>query len=104
MSEEIKHTPGSWEVEGSSIMAVFEDQEVQVACISPTSWSYPDGGKTHRLREQSKANANLIAAAPELLEELERLVRYYEPNETRPEAVGKIIWAKQAIDKARGES
>lgn len=32
-----------------------------------------------------------------LVDELSRMVRYYEPGETRPEAVAKIVAAKSAL-------
>ena len=46
-------------------------------------------------------NANLIAAAPDLLDVLERLVTYYA-GETRAEAVFKLKAAHAAINKAKG--
>jgi hypothetical protein len=48
-------------------------------------------------------HTNLIAAAPDLLREMERLVTYYESEETRPEAVAKLRDSRAAIAKARGD-
>ena len=65
------HTPGPWRVgEGRSITAQFEREEVQIASMSRSSWTFPDGGKNRRLAAQMDANARLIASAPELLEAL----------------------------------
>jgi hypothetical protein len=68
------HTPTPWWLEdGNSIMAEFEGQKVQIAVMSHTRWPYPDNGKTQRLHEQSKFNAELMISAPDLLVEVERL-------------------------------
>lgn len=46
-----------------------------------------------------ETDAPLIVAARELLSILKRLVDYYSPNETRPEAVSKLNTAKALIEK-----
>lgn len=52
-------------------------------------------------------NAGVAASAPpasahkDLVEELERMVRYYSPGETRPEALAKIKDARAALLKAK---
>ena len=61
------HTPGPWKLDGFSIMAQFEGQEVQIASMSRTSWSQPDGGKNRRLIKQNEANGPLMVTAPDLL-------------------------------------
>ena len=61
------HSTGPWRLDYSSIMAQFEGEEVQIASMSRTSWSQPDGGKNKRLGEQNKANGALIVVAPDLL-------------------------------------
>lgn len=86
----MNHTPPPWELEGASIM----HKEEAICIIS-----------------SSTANAHLIAAAPELLEELEMiLVGWKERSETRylddmtdweKERFGFI---EQVIAKARGRS
>jgi len=64
-----KHTPGPWYEDDGAINAKWETgEEIQVALAWGTRWSQPDGGKNKRMREESKANVRLIAAAPELLE------------------------------------
>ena len=66
-----KHTLGPWYEDDGAINAKWETgEEIQVALAWGTRWSQPDGGKNKRMREESKANVRLIAAAPELLEAL----------------------------------
>ena len=65
MSKETKYTPGPWTTLGTWIM---EDQE-DGHTIASTSWSkMPDG---HVSKDTARANAKLIAAAPELLKALQ---------------------------------
>lgn len=75
---ETKHTPGPWKVlrekqvdddckhEGEIVVDVVADVHRHLICYTPIS-----GNK------DAHANANLIAAAPELLEALERMVRTF---------------------------
>ena len=68
------HTPGPWRVTPIAI-AVFADQ-MKICDIR--GWGYLTGVGGLRLREDQaiaiqEANANLIAAAPELLEALARI-------------------------------
>lgn len=70
----VKHTPGNWEV-GLSLsgkIAVWNPQETggNICCLTG-------------LDEKDKANAKLIAAAPELLEELRKV---YAMLMSEPEA------------------
>lgn len=54
-----------------------------------------------------EANANLVAAAPELLESLESLVMWLErhPNSSGQTPANDLArWARAAIVKAKGES
>ena len=99
------HTPGPWKLEERSIYALqhagwrkgeeqFENRfyaSVQAGRGTPT--------------EELEANARLIAAAPELLHELEHLVRLMEPYEDRLPFPGlaTLNGARAAIKKARGE-
>lgn len=95
----IKHTPGPWTVEddggGPYIMAGKEDI---VSGVAP----WKDDDKAH-------ANAQLIAAAPDLLEALKGLIRgscFCECGIDNPMMRGKhssaCIAAQAAIAKAEG--
>jgi hypothetical protein len=88
-----KHTPGPWRVD-SHFNIFYKDAMVAFPCIS--------GGL------DQKANARLIAAAPELLEALENLLKAVEWTETKPvhhlTSLGRgMAKAKIAIAKATGE-
>ena len=83
----MEYTPGPWKLDSNSIMAQFEGQEVQIAAMMHSRWSYPDDGKTQRLHEQSKTNAALIAAAPDHALVLAALVSgraHWEQRESSP--------------------
>lgn len=78
----MKHTPGPWywdsEGLGSKYVLVF--------------------GKGHPFEMTSEANKRLIAAAPDLLEALQKLVGI-NGNRSEPE----YVQARAAISKALGE-
>ena len=80
------HTPGPWEPFG--YMVVANAGPAVVAKL-------PDPHCNEDV-EEATANVNLIAAAPDLLRELRRLVRIYHVPRTHP--------ACAAIRKARGQS
>lgn len=87
MSER-NHTPGPWHVAGGCQIRSDRDQIAKV-------WMMRGG--------EGKANARLIAAAPELLEALKELVK---ANEDHNESVSKVIgeplgWKDSYLDKAR---
>jgi len=69
-----KHTPGPWEVfddvEGCEFPGIDNAGESIVLCGS----IFDDGGIRGDTKEERLANARLIAAAPELLEAVERLL------------------------------
>lgn len=94
----VKHTPGPWKAEGiakvqnsSSLDYPITDQ--RGACIAHVIFN-EDGGDN---REKCHADARLIAAAPDLLESLERVVAIADRNTVEFNA------AKAAIAKAKGE-
>lgn len=68
-AKEFKGTKGIWEV----LFVEFENYDILCVAREDTVISQQTfGGKA---TEEMKANAHLIAAAPELLEELEQCVR-----------------------------
>lgn len=101
-----KHTPGEWFIEKelptehpgieSNVFGKF----FSVVIWGDSEDTNDDGGIRGRTPEEAMANARLIAAAPDLLEALETLLKQAE----KQGAVG-IYWdeAKSAIAKAKGE-
>jgi hypothetical protein len=105
-----KHTPGPWAVfrrDGYStyIHAINEGDEIntfQVAsCHSATSRKY------FPTRGEAEANARLIAAAPELLEALQAMLRMTERHATHGLIAtpgSPVALARAAIKKAEGQA
>ncbi|MGK9174141.1 hypothetical protein KXR87_13050 [Yokenella regensburgei] len=101
-----KGTPGPWIASTSdrSIGPVCKDDDQSYGMIIPVAWVEFDGKPGHH-----QANANLIAAAPELLEALRQLREYVEDmhaaqyghnwvDESHP-----MFLAQAAIAKALGD-
>lgn len=106
----MKHTPGKWEVDGTSVYG-----------LQDCSWQgKPDkknrfflkvysGGRDTASEEELEANARLIASAPELLEACKEVDLYFKglimlgqisPEFEKSELYNKI---QQAIAKAEGK-
>lgn len=105
----MRHTPGPWKVAGSSIHANWESGElVSVAMTGVTRWTGRDAveqAKEERMHRESYANAQLIAAAPELMAALKDAV---ESLKRLPDVDGAyrqtcINEAEKAIRKAEGQ-
>ena len=65
----LAHTPGPWKLEefNSIVAHLPSGQDVQITCMAPTSFSGESvTEESEDFRKQTKANASLIAAAPEL--------------------------------------
>lgn len=93
--KEFKGTPGPWKVKEVDDDEISEMSSTMVAagslvlaCIGPTS--YTD-------LKSDNANANLMAAAPDLLEVLQKLLTIYGRE------LSEFKSAKAAISKALGE-
>lgn len=98
MMEKTKHTPGPWHsrpVGFRGHMEIFTASDDLIAAL--------------HLRDDTAANARLIAAAPELLGELVKITDAYaeamkDAGVTHyPEALVVVRQARAAIAKARGE-
>ena len=90
----MKHTPGPWNVIGNIICT---NKGTTVAVIQHV-WSDD---------KETSSNGRLIAAAPELLEALERLLRADEKPPTEEQAEEAIMAmgnARRIIQKAKGEA
>ena len=105
MKQSLKHTPGPWMIAepefGSNktyvVTCEHEDEPTLQVLVQDCSL------------EQSRkmSNARLIAAAPEMLEALERITKLIETDnliESHGRLMGSYLEACQAIEKARGES
>lgn len=85
-----QHTPGPWHVSKASPTRVIES--------GPRGNSIAKMGLNLGVCSQGEAesNARLIAAAPQMLEALEGLLRF-------PLGTHQVEAAKKAIEKARGD-
>lgn len=98
-----EHTPGPWTAEGGMVL----DSRRNIVA-SRWSWRHADKDE-NALRSdeaihpvEADANCRLIAAAPELLEALEVLLRQYRV--VRPQIFGTDTyeeWARAALAKAK---
>jgi len=100
------HTPGPW-----SLSASFDrvERRVKHGDNPPLVWGIASGINSahpdYMPRAEQIANARLIAAAPELLEALERISTAYDETLRHPIAaplLQAIYGARAAIAKARG--
>lgn len=102
---EFKGTPGPWVASKSdrSIGPVIRDDDHSYGMILPVAWVEFDGKPGHH-----QSNANLIAAAPELLEALQDVLSELEgilldEYSTEPEDNEYCVKARAAIKKALGQ-
>ena len=100
--ENFKHTPGPWHFDGHGINS---DDGARISKCCTKQWD--ENGKLNPVFE---ANSILQAAAPEMLEALDRIIRHAENfdfkndgslNDGRVRAI--ITAASTAIKKALGE-
>jgi hypothetical protein len=99
------YTPGPWHTKREGLSTIYVEANIgggwvqEVAACGPTETA-----------DQKEANARLIAAAPELLEALERIAVLYEKDtdadnyEQAANAYEMRCIARAAIAKARGEA
>jgi type VI protein secretion system component VasF len=81
-----QHTPAPWRIQFNSVSDEYRMLD-------------DDNDQIEFSREQGRANARLISAAPDLLAALEELC--LAPNKHRPEEYWEA--ARAAIAKAKGE-
>jgi hypothetical protein len=99
----MKHTPGPWSIEktdsyGASVVAI-----AQVAWCGANS-SYGSMGNQSISARQAKANARLIAAAPDMLDALLTLMENAENVDGLGFNMFAVTKACRAIAKATGEN
>ena len=98
-----KHTPGPWKVESSSKDGSRVTAIALVAWCGANSCFGVDGNQFISAK-QARANARLIAAAPELLEALKALDSAFMSHTLwNGEPPVEIVQARAAIAKATGE-
>ena len=96
----MNHTPGPWTIGKYHVNAydntIYDAKNgYKIAIVE---------GYTHDLKEESEANAHLIAAAPELLEALKGLIGWHDcfPMKEGEADLPVIATARAAIAKAEG--
>lgn len=106
MSNTKKHTPGPWKV--SPLLSASENHR-GFHIISPDGWRLAQVQPYDEDGVQGGANAQLIAAAPELLEALEAALAWYmdtpefiHGDDSMP--MDTFNEAHDAIAKARGQA
>ena len=94
----LNHTPGPWSVfEPKSPFVCYEGGDSPATIVSGgVHIATMPGVRTLGLSETARANAHLIASAPELLAALERLVHPMADDED-------LDYAREIISKAKGE-
>ena len=99
----MKHTPGPWYYEDDSYAPYIVDSTRVIRLADVHDTPFLSNGNCGR--RASKANARLIAAAPELLESLREMLPIVHDamNADDDDVIGKIAYrASAAIAKAEG--
>lgn len=89
-----QHTPGPWRVMGGSGTDVAAGPQGYLAYVST-------GGGRGRSLDEARANARLIAAAPDLLDACEKARDFGSQGDTH-EGLSVSEFIRAAIAKARG--
>lgn len=116
MTQEVKHTPGPWMVEPGNGGAIYPGIEAPEFSVVVFGDDNDDGGVRGRNPVETLANAHLIAAAPELLEDgsiaadmLDMFLRCWAENKEISDEEGRrataaLMKLHLTLAKARGES
>lgn len=102
-----KHTQGLWKVDGITELCIYDVDSRFIGLASITSIK-GSNDTYNEAYEEAKANARLMAAAPELLEALEAIQKHWNNEDNAYYGMDDELFpimetAKQAIAKARGE-
>lgn len=97
-----KHTPGPWVVGQLNKGPVAGTVPVHTADYMESYRSGQLVCSVYGTAAFSDANARLIAAAPELLASLRRVLRMLEINDARLANFGEVEEARDVISKAEG--
>jgi hypothetical protein len=101
--DEMRYTRGRWESasDGYRIICRQEHREpFEIALAASIRWDRIS------VREEQKANANLIAAAPDLYEAARSLIGFFADDKNRHKdayPLTELEMLAQAIQKAEGE-
>ena len=71
MGKQIKHTPGPWTAEYGEVTTVLDVERGRICTMNYLRG--PHGSFGRRTNNEGEANARLIAAAPEMLQELKSI-------------------------------
>ena len=89
-----KHTAGPWFI-GPTILTSINTDKKHIAIVN----YWKDGTDASVFGAEHKANAHLIAAAPELLEALEKVAKnIYMPEDWEDEVTAAIAKATQEAE------
>lgn len=115
MKTESKYTPGPWksdtEIKTNPGLITVSTDYPESLCNGARSIASITGGfycdkrtKFYKpdMHAENKANARLIAAAPELFQALEGMLAIHGPVATVEESVKAMNQARAAISKAKG--
>lgn len=82
--EDIKRTPGTWHVDGFNLTSVIAKKEGDrhYEHVCSCNFGYHSNESDFEL---NKANARLIAAAPELLDACQKFIELFQDSDMRPE-------------------
>ena len=99
-----KHTPGPWEVQRDSHLRFYITQPSDTP--DRVAGFYAEVRRFTPDIDQVKANAHLIAVAPDLLEALQSAVDWIEDDRFDDDYIGEQWYhdARAAIAKAKGET
>jgi len=98
-----KHTPGPWKlttIQGKKYSEQIHNKDMTFICDFNCNPMHP-------MTKEERANAHLIAAAPEMLETLEYILQNWSPkreNQSLKEWQDEIGDIALLIAKAKGES
>ena len=98
-----QHSPGPWECVGFENLVVNDEEGNTITCAP--------GGRYGATLGELRANARLIAAAPEMLEALKDMLETYAwkheetaQNEGEHMLISAVRKARQTIAKAEGRA
>jgi len=100
-----KHTPGPWEIKAHSDPCYRNISGPEHLALAQVVWRVEEEDRSPKC----EANARLIAAAPDLLEALEKMVGLFEPGrvydfkEVSALTYEALSIALSALAKARGK-
>jgi hypothetical protein len=95
----MKHTPGPW-INADGFIHSEATEDRPFICQLHNCFVANDNSVGFAEADNTEANAKLIAAAPELLEALEAIIRIVKPGDKTGWYTSEWIAAEKAIKKA----